>query len=222
MYFYLISDLSVVPICREFFTIYMYYRFHLLSVLFKFYSYIVVLNIINDIKLLEQRYTCDQCGRSYKHKTNLCNHKREECGKPPSYFCPICRKGFKKKQHLQRHLTVHSDIDLTGYNIDREFLKNVLPQQILNNTDFKVPVNPAVALLKKEELPIASLPPMSIFPGQIIPYPPSVYSSQVLRPALMHSNNLTAKIAASVSSNETYNLTYAQSSNNPDSQPNHG
>ncbi|CAH0547439.1 unnamed protein product [Brassicogethes aeneus] len=64
--------------------------------------------------LMNQRFTCDQCGRSYKHKTNLCNHKREECGRPPSYFCPVCKKGFKKKQHLQRHVTVHSDLVLTG------------------------------------------------------------------------------------------------------------
>ncbi|XP_068892654.1 longitudinals lacking protein, isoforms H/M/V isoform X9 [Tenebrio molitor] len=60
------------------------------------------------LSLIHQRFTCERCGRSYKHRSNLSNHKREECGKPPSYFCPICNKGFKKKQHMQRHLTVHS------------------------------------------------------------------------------------------------------------------
>lgn len=53
----------------------------------------------------ERRYQCDNCHRSYKHQSNLCNHKREECGKEPSYFCPICNKGFKKKQHMQRHMS---------------------------------------------------------------------------------------------------------------------
>ncbi|KAK9745001.1 Zinc finger, C2H2 type [Popillia japonica] len=52
----------------------------------------------------EKRYQCDGCHRSYKHQSNLCNHKREECGKDPSYFCPFCNKGFKKKQHMQRHV----------------------------------------------------------------------------------------------------------------------
>lgn len=56
-----------------------------------------------------QRFECDRCGRSYKHRTNLYNHKREECGMPPSYFCPVCNKGFKKKQHMQRHQTVHTN-----------------------------------------------------------------------------------------------------------------
>ena len=56
----------------------------------------------------EKRYQCDGCHRSYKHQSNLCNHKREECGKSPSYFCPVCRKGFKKKQHMQRHaMSIH-------------------------------------------------------------------------------------------------------------------
>ncbi|XP_050502524.1 longitudinals lacking protein, isoforms A/B/D/L isoform X1 [Diabrotica virgifera virgifera] len=73
-----------------------------------------------------QRFKCDQCGRSYKHKTNLCNHKREECGKPPSHFCPICKKGFKKKQHLQRHLIVHSDYDPTVQNSDPKMLQQLL------------------------------------------------------------------------------------------------
>ncbi|XP_022903206.2 longitudinals lacking protein, isoforms H/M/V isoform X2 [Onthophagus taurus] len=52
----------------------------------------------------ERRYHCDTCHRSYKYQSNLCNHKREECGKSPSYFCPVCNRGFKKKQHLQRHM----------------------------------------------------------------------------------------------------------------------
>ncbi|KAF7272347.1 hypothetical protein GWI33_014896 [Rhynchophorus ferrugineus] len=58
-----------------------------------------------------ERHVCNQCGRSYKHKTNLLNHKREECNKPPSYFCPVaeCKRGFKKKQHLQRHVLIHGN-----------------------------------------------------------------------------------------------------------------
>ncbi|CAG9864650.1 unnamed protein product [Phyllotreta striolata] len=75
-----------------------------------------------------QRFTCDRCGRSYKHKTNLCNHKREECGKPPSYFCPVCEKGFKKKQHLQRHLVVHSDFDVTVNDKISSIRQNLPPQ----------------------------------------------------------------------------------------------
>lgn len=141
--------------------------------------------------LFNQRYTCDQCGRSYKHKSNLCNHKREECGKPPSYFCPVCKKGFKKKQHLQRHLTVHSDVDLSGYNIDKDILKSLIPQNIGKNQDFKTSVTPTGLIPEKVDLPVNStpcLPPVSIFPNQFFPYPPAMYPNPLIRP-LMHPNN---------------------------------
>ena len=93
---------------------------------------------VNWFALMHQRFTCDRCGRSYKHKSNLSNHKREECGKPPSYFCPICSKGFKKKQHMQRHLTVHSNSSLppslvpnSPLGLDQKVFGYPLPQVVM-------------------------------------------------------------------------------------------
>lgn len=73
--------------------------------------------------MTEKRFQCDGCHRSYKHQSNLCNHKREECGKDPSYFCPFCSKGFKKKQHMQRHV-----VGIHG-----------VPQPLLNSNNFSNP-----------------------------------------------------------------------------------
>lgn len=154
--------------------------------MFVFYAYQINVYKLLVWNLFNQRYTCDQCGRSYKHKSNLCNHKREECGKPPSYFCPVCKKGFKKKQHLQRHLTVHSEVDLNGSNVNKDLLKSLMPQNVSKNQDLKPSLMP-----EKVELPGNStpcLPPVSIFPNQIFPYPPALYQNPMIRP-LMYPNS---------------------------------
>lgn len=136
-----------------------------------------------------QRYRCDQCGRSYKHKTNLCNHKREECGKPPSYFCPVCKKGFKKKQHLQRHLVVHNTSELCGQNIDKDLLKCFLPQQLTTaqNEASKTSGTLTSVPPQKQDAPVnsSSLPPLSVFPNSVFPYPSMFYPNQFR----LNSNN---------------------------------
>lgn len=43
------------------------------------------------------------CGRAYRYKQNLKNHILYECNQPPTFFCDICYRGFKRKHHLQRH-----------------------------------------------------------------------------------------------------------------------
>ncbi|KAL1517269.1 hypothetical protein ABEB36_001055 [Hypothenemus hampei] len=52
-------------------------------------------------------YSCPGCNRAYTLKRNLRSHQKEECGVPPSFFCFICGRGFKKKHHLTRHLQTH-------------------------------------------------------------------------------------------------------------------
>lgn len=125
---------------------------------------------------MSQRFTCDQCGRSYKHKTNLCNHKREECGKPPSYFCPVCKKGFKKKQHLQRHLSVHGDADLSKLDVDPDVIKNVLPPFAAK---FESQSNMSLLPNKSTNVPqIASV----FSPDNALSFPGIPYSGQLFYP----------------------------------------
>lgn len=55
----------------------------------------------------KEAYQCI-CGRVYKLKGSLSDHKKWECGKPPSFQCPYCDYCGKHKKHLRRHvLTVH-------------------------------------------------------------------------------------------------------------------
>lgn len=54
-----------------------------------------------------QLFRCD-CGREYKSKGSLSDHRRWECGKIPSFQCPYCEYCAKRKKHLRRHvLHVH-------------------------------------------------------------------------------------------------------------------
>lgn len=54
-----------------------------------------------------QMYRC-HCGREYRSKGSLSDHRRWECGKDPSFQCPYCSYCAKRKKHLRRHvLCVH-------------------------------------------------------------------------------------------------------------------
>ncbi|XP_032662885.1 zinc finger protein 154-like [Odontomachus brunneus] len=58
-----------------------------------------------DLTLLDKRYTCDTCGKSYKWKESLCKHQRIECRKQPQFICKICGYRFMHKHHLTKHVT---------------------------------------------------------------------------------------------------------------------
>ncbi|XP_041938869.1 zinc finger protein 646 [Alosa sapidissima] len=75
-------------------------------------------------------YTCDQCGRSYRHAGSLLNHKKthssdllhcslclrtfadqlalESHAQMPRHCCPDCGKTFCEFAHMQSHMEVHS------------------------------------------------------------------------------------------------------------------
>ncbi|KAF2895674.1 hypothetical protein ILUMI_10501 [Ignelater luminosus] len=57
-------------------------------------------------------YACPDCGRAYKLKSSLRNHRKWECGKEPQFKCPYCDYKAKQKMHLVRHLDrLHKEID---------------------------------------------------------------------------------------------------------------
>jgi len=58
----------------------------------------------------ENRFVCPRCcGRSYKWKTNLIVHLKNECGINPKFKCPYCSKLSHHKSNLKRHiLCVHN------------------------------------------------------------------------------------------------------------------
>lgn len=49
-------------------------------------------------------WTCTTCGKNYKHRQSLQNHKKFECGVDKKFKCHICEKWFRYKGSLNSHL----------------------------------------------------------------------------------------------------------------------
>ena len=51
---------------------------------------------------------CWKCGKVYTWPESLKRHLRESCGVLPKHTCEICKKRFRRREHLLRHVsTVH-------------------------------------------------------------------------------------------------------------------
>ncbi|XP_026684864.1 zinc finger protein 551-like [Diaphorina citri] len=51
-------------------------------------------------------FTCDGCGKRYKYKRGLYQHKKDECGQAPKYQCPQCPYRASQKGTLKTHMAV--------------------------------------------------------------------------------------------------------------------
>lgn len=50
------------------------------------------------------RHNCPDCGKSYKWRHNMLQHRKRDCGKPPNFLCPYCEYGSRQKNNLTRHV----------------------------------------------------------------------------------------------------------------------
>ncbi|XP_066584848.1 gastrula zinc finger protein XlCGF57.1-like [Prorops nasuta] len=51
----------------------------------------------------QKTWMCLQCGKRYLWRGSLKNHIRVECGKEPTFKCPVCGRKFKHKHRWQSH-----------------------------------------------------------------------------------------------------------------------
>ncbi|KAG5876740.1 hypothetical protein JTB14_028486 [Gonioctena quinquepunctata] len=69
-----------------------------------------------------ERYTCNNCSKSYTMVNNLKRHQRVECGKEKTLVCYICGKRVYYKQELETHLKLKHNVLLKRTGLI-EFLK---------------------------------------------------------------------------------------------------
>ena len=48
-------------------------------------------------------HTCDVCARSFSYQSQLNSHMKTHSDERP-FTCPGCRRGFKRPDHLSRHV----------------------------------------------------------------------------------------------------------------------
>uniref|UniRef100_A0A1Y1LN27 C2H2-type domain-containing protein n=3 Tax=Photinus pyralis TaxID=7054 RepID=A0A1Y1LN27_PHOPY len=55
-------------------------------------------------------FACSDCGRVYKLRSSLRNHRKWECGKEARFKCSFCEYKAKQKIHMRRHIErIHSN-----------------------------------------------------------------------------------------------------------------
>ncbi|GFO01787.1 Zinc finger protein 721 [Plakobranchus ocellatus] len=59
--------------------------------------------------VVENKFACPECGRTYTTKANLERHKKFHSALKP-HVCEICNKRFSEAFKLKRHMKVHSDL----------------------------------------------------------------------------------------------------------------
>jgi len=52
----------------------------------------------------DRPYQCEDCGKRYRHKPSLGNHRRLECGQAPRQQCPQCPYKTWRPGKLRRHI----------------------------------------------------------------------------------------------------------------------
>nr|CAH7753013.1 unnamed protein product [Callosobruchus chinensis] len=59
--------------------------------------------VLNTFKDLPSKFTCDTCGKSYKHQGSFSRHKKYECQKAPTFGCDYCDYISKRRSDLKKH-----------------------------------------------------------------------------------------------------------------------
>ncbi|KAG8308309.1 hypothetical protein J6590_002398 [Homalodisca vitripennis] len=64
----------------------------------------------------EVRYSCTNCRKHYKNKSHLKRHVQFECGQQKHFQCPVCNRSMTRKQTLQIHLKMIHQVELEDFS----------------------------------------------------------------------------------------------------------
>ncbi|XP_062330596.1 zinc finger protein 646 [Osmerus eperlanus] len=77
-------------------------------------------------------YSCDQCGRTYRHAGSLVNHKNSH--KTGEYYCSICNNTYSNQLAMKNHLRIHFALKKhccqdcgKGFRVKRQLTNHTCP-----------------------------------------------------------------------------------------------
>nr|CAI5842158.1 unnamed protein product [Callosobruchus analis] len=50
-----------------------------------------------------QRWNCESCNKTYKHRAHWLRHTKYECGRQPQFTCDICNFWTYRRDTLKLH-----------------------------------------------------------------------------------------------------------------------
>ncbi|XP_075225205.1 uncharacterized protein LOC142326513 [Lycorma delicatula] len=94
-------------------------------------------------------YFCDFCGKLYKHERSLKKHQKFECGKEPQFQCPYCTKKAHQKSGLKSHiLNKHPDL-MTFSMIGLSVSNEIVAKRSFQRREDCIMTSEEVALVQK-------------------------------------------------------------------------
>lgn len=97
-------SVTAVCMCIKFKVLHVLYLFFR-SFMIIFVHYFLLMYVgTYKIFVLDRRFVCQACKKSYKHKHHLTSHLRYECGKEPRFECPFCYKMCHHRYVLNAHV----------------------------------------------------------------------------------------------------------------------
>lgn len=106
-------EMCYVPYSFQKFTasaIFSYFQLPTRRNLVFFFSYLCAMSLLKFAEYHEEaRVFCELgCGRSYKRRSDMVRHMKDQCGVDPKFHCMDCGKPFFQKGNLRRHaLKIH-------------------------------------------------------------------------------------------------------------------